>query len=117
MTESRIEITERLRAAGFWGEASRCGDDIRRKLRAEKVPQAEANERSWQEMATKYPPGPVVEATPALPRAEAAAIVDVWVWRFGLTIPDHALGALVEEILAAIIQACGGKPCRVGRRG
>ncbi len=56
MDESKIEMTERLRAEGRWGEASRYKDETLRRLRAEGMKKAEAAELAWQRMAEKYPP-------------------------------------------------------------
>lgn len=56
MTESKIEITERLRGEGRWSEASRYKDETLRGLRAEGMKKAEAAEEAWRRMAEKFPP-------------------------------------------------------------
>ena len=56
MDESKIGITERLRAAGRWDEASKFKDEVVKRLRSEGKPAREARERAWVEMAKAYPP-------------------------------------------------------------
>lgn len=58
MDESKIELTERLRAEGHWPEASRFKDETLRGLRSEGMKKAEAGEEAWRRMAEKYPPQP-----------------------------------------------------------
>ena len=55
MQESKIAITERLRADGRWQEASIYKDQVVKQLRAEGKPAKEARELAWCEMANKYP--------------------------------------------------------------
>ncbi len=69
MNESKIELTERLRAEGRWVEASNFKETVRADLRAKGMGRQEAVEASWEAMAEAYPPLPVVEAT-----AEPASI-------------------------------------------
>ena len=63
MEESKIELTERLRAEGRWGEASRFKDEKLRELRSQGMTKAEAGEAAWEATAEKFPP-----------QAEAAAV-------------------------------------------
>ena len=56
MNESKIGITERLRAEGRWDEASKFKDETLRTLRGEGMKKAEAGEEAWRRMAEKYPP-------------------------------------------------------------
>lgn len=73
MTESRIELTERLRAEGRWAEASNFRETARADFRAKKMSRQDAVEAAWEAMAEAYPPLSVAEA-PANPGAlEAAA--------------------------------------------
>ena len=65
MNESRIGLTERLRAEGRWAEASQFKDQVLRGLRGEGMKKAEAGEAAGEAMAEKFPP---------LPGAEASAI-------------------------------------------
>ncbi len=69
MDESKIELTERLRAEGRWVEASNFKETVRADLRAKGMGRQEAVEASWEAMAEAYPPLPVMEAT-----AEPASI-------------------------------------------
>ena len=63
MNESKIELTERLRAEGRWVEASNFKETVRADLRAKGMARQEAVEGSWEAMAEAYPPLPVMEAT------------------------------------------------------
>lgn len=54
--ESKIDATDRLRQEGRWDEASRYRDEVRRSLKAEGKPAAEAKELAWAAMLEKYPP-------------------------------------------------------------
>jgi hypothetical protein len=56
IVETKIEITRRLQLAGQWEAASAFKEECRRRLRAEKIPRGEANERAWDEMRRRYPP-------------------------------------------------------------
>ena len=56
MTESKIEITERLRREGRWSEASLFKDTELRKLRSGGVTKADAGDEAWRRMAEKFPP-------------------------------------------------------------
>jgi hypothetical protein len=56
MTESRIEITERLRREGRWSDACDYRDKARKRGRTEGLSRKEANDRAWSEMADEFPP-------------------------------------------------------------
>jgi hypothetical protein len=56
MNESKIELTERLRRQGRWGEASRFKDTALREFRGKGMTKAEAAEAAWNAMAEAYPP-------------------------------------------------------------
>ena len=56
MQESKIDATDRLRREGRWEEASAYRDEVRKRLRAEGKPKAEAVDASWEAMVEKYPP-------------------------------------------------------------
>ena len=61
MTESKIELTERLRREGRWAEASRLKDTALADFRAKGMKRDEAAEAAWAAMAEAYPPLPVAE--------------------------------------------------------
>ena len=70
MTESKIELTERLRREGRWGEASRFKDEALRKLRSDGMTKADAAEEAWRRMAAQYPPlASIGESAPEAPDA------------------------------------------------
>jgi len=73
MGESKIELTERLRAEGRWAEASDFKETARGDFRAKGMKRAEAAEAAWEAMAEAYPPLPVAEspANPGVPEAVA----------------------------------------------
>jgi hypothetical protein len=56
MTESKIELTERLRREGRWSEASRFKDTALKEFRAKGMKRDEASDAAWEAMATAYPP-------------------------------------------------------------
>ncbi len=56
MTESKIELTERLRREGRWDEASLFKDATVKELRAGGMARADASEEAWRRMAARYPP-------------------------------------------------------------
>jgi hypothetical protein len=61
MTESKIELTERLRREGRWAEASKFKDTALKEFRSKGMKRAEAAEEAWQAMANAFPPQPVAE--------------------------------------------------------
>lgn len=72
MDESKIELTERLRREGRWGEASRFKDEALRKLRSDGMTKADAAEEAWRRMAAQYPPlANIGESAPEAPDATA----------------------------------------------
>lgn len=133
MTESKIELTERLRREGRWGEASRFKDTTVKEFR-KGMTRADATEAAWEAMAKAFPPLPPAERSPEssadnadvdpdaglsseererilladVPRMVpliAEARVRVWVDVFGLSIPDDARADLVDGI-ATFAQDC-----------
>jgi hypothetical protein len=56
MSESRIVLTDRLRAEGRWNEASEFRDRERQRLRDEGWSRREANQESWRLMEEEFPP-------------------------------------------------------------
>ena len=56
MTESKIELTERLRSEGRWPEASKFKDTAQRAFRDKGMKRSEAPDAAWQAMATAFPP-------------------------------------------------------------
>ena len=56
MTESKIELTERLRREDRWSEASRLKNEAVRDFKSPGVKGTDAKERDWEAMATAYPP-------------------------------------------------------------
>jgi len=71
MTESKIELTERLRREGRWEEASRFKDVALKDRRSNGMTKAEAGEEAWAAMAKAYPPLPAPEGHQAVPIAKA----------------------------------------------
>ena len=79
MNESKIGLTERLRAEGRWGEASRFKDETLRTLRSQGMTKAEAGDNAWQQMAEKYPPQAQEEAAAVNVRVQGLAeIPESW---------------------------------------
>ena len=90
VTESKIELTDRLRRQGLWGEASKYKDEVKDRLRTEGHSRKEAGELAWAEMQKRYPakdPPEVRDFYTALadgayelttPRGDAAEFTDVW---------------------------------------
>ncbi len=74
MTESKMELTERLRREGRWSEASRFKDETVRKLRREGRKRTEAIEQAWAAMAASFPP---LVPTPTAEDDEPGATVTV----------------------------------------
>jgi len=70
MKESKIVVTERLRQEGRWEEASQYRDEVRKELRSQGKPRAEAAEAAWDAMMAKYPPLPPAEPIPPEPEPE-----------------------------------------------
>jgi hypothetical protein len=69
MTESKIEIVERLRRENRWPEASKFKDTALQEFRAKGMKRDEATAAAWEAMATAYPP--IGEAAPETPDATA----------------------------------------------
>jgi hypothetical protein len=63
VTESKIELTERLRLDGRWQEASRFKDTVLRECRAKGMKKAEASDAAWTAMAEAFPPLDTVDET------------------------------------------------------
>ena len=53
--ESKIQITDRLRDMNLWDQASRERDELRKELRDQGMTRRDANERSWELIAERYP--------------------------------------------------------------
>lgn len=66
MTESKIELTERLRRESRWEEASRFKDTAVKDFRDKGMKRSEASEAAWEAMATAFPPLPPAAGTDAL---------------------------------------------------
>ena len=56
MTESKIDLTDRLRREKRWEEAAQYKDSTAKQLRDGGMKRGEANEAAWESMAEKYPP-------------------------------------------------------------
>ena len=56
MTESKIDLTDRLRREKRWEEASQYKDTTAKQLRSEGMKRGDANAAAWGKMAEKYPP-------------------------------------------------------------
>ncbi len=65
MTESKIELTERLRRENRWGEATRFKDTAVKDFRDKGMKRPEAAEAAWEAMAKAFPPLAVPAATDA----------------------------------------------------
>jgi hypothetical protein len=73
MTESKIELTERLRHEGRWSEASQFKDEALRKLRSDGMTKADAADEAWRRMAAQYPPlAHIGEPVPEGPKTATA---------------------------------------------
>ena len=94
MTESKIELTERLRREGRWSEASLFKDETLRKLRSDGMTKADAGEEAWRRMAAKFPPlADTGKPTPDAP--DAAGAESLPPQRPGGTEPD--IEAMLDE--------------------
>lgn len=82
MTESKIDLTDRLRREGRWAEASRFKDTALTDFRSKGMKKAEATEAAWDAMEEAFPPLSPVEppkvsqgveslTVPAVPEEEA----------------------------------------------
>lgn len=95
MKESKIVVTERLRQEGRWGEASQYRDEVRRELRSQGKPRAEAADAAWDAMMAKYPALPPAEPASQGPAPEAEALdLDGLVERLEGNEPDLARDTL-----------------------
>ena len=56
MTESKIDLTDRLRREKRWEEAAQYKDSTAKELRDGGMKRGEANQEAWESMAEKYPP-------------------------------------------------------------
>ncbi len=70
MNESKIQLTERLRREGRWGEASKWKDERIKTLRAEGMKRNEASGQAWEELEQKYPPTATIEESMESPPAD-----------------------------------------------
>jgi len=91
MNESKIELTERLRAEGRWAEAARFKEVARADFRAKGMKRAEAVEAAWEAMAEAFQPLSVAEgpADPDVPEAAATDAAPI-PWRDLPTVADFA---------------------------
>ena len=64
MTESKIELTERLRREGGWAEASKFKDTAYQGVPSKGMKKAKAAEAAWEAMADAFPPCPPTEPPP-----------------------------------------------------
>jgi len=99
MKESKIVVTERLRQEGRWEEASQYRDEVRRVLRSQGKPRAEAAEAAWDAMMAKYPPllaaEPISDAPQPEPEPESETLnLDALVRRVEGNEPDLARDTL-----------------------
>ncbi len=65
MSESKVELVDRLRREGRWSEASQFKDQVLRGLREEGMKRNEAGDEAWRQMAEQFPPLPEEEAAAA----------------------------------------------------
>jgi hypothetical protein len=86
--ESRIEVTDRLRREGRWGEASVFRDDERRRLRTEGTPKTEAIDAAWQAMIDRFPPIPAEPVQLPLDETDLSVDYAVLAERLGDSRPD-----------------------------
>jgi hypothetical protein len=63
MNTSKIELTERLRREGRWGEASKFKDEALSQYRAKGAKRGDASEAAWEAMEQAYPPIAAVATT------------------------------------------------------
>ncbi len=92
MNESKIQLTERLRAEGRWPEASKFKDTALADFRAKGMKRDEAGVAAWEAMADAYPPLPDAEAAAVNVRVQGLGeIPDSWP-----DLPDNA--SLAAEI-------------------
>ena len=56
MTIDKLELMERLRAAGLWDQAEAYREEVRKRLKSEGKGRAEAVEQAWSEMAELFLP-------------------------------------------------------------
>ncbi len=56
MTESKIELSERLRRENRWDEASRFKDTAVKDFKSQGMKRTEATEAAWEAMAEAFPP-------------------------------------------------------------
>lgn len=56
--ESKIDLTDRLRAQGVWQAASKFKDERVKFYRAQGMKRQQAQEAAWADMAAAYPPPP-----------------------------------------------------------
>lgn len=94
MTESKIELTERLRREGRWAEASRFKDVAIKEFRAKGTKRTEATEAAWEAMAKAYPPLAPVALAPMPAEASAVVAVDAETGE----VDDEAIGRLTEIV-------------------
>ena len=119
MTESKIELTERLRREGRDEEARQYREKVRTQLRAEGTTRREAMQRAWQATRLAFPLLPPAESTLAAPPVEPAAVdgnavadedwvlewfsplsvVAEWQAKHGVSLTDQSLTELLQGLL------------------
>jgi hypothetical protein len=72
VTESKIELTQRLRREGRWSAASKFKDTVIKECRARGMKKAAAAEHGWEETEKAFPPLPTAQVTSG-PATEARA--------------------------------------------
>ena len=77
MTETKLELTNRLTEAGRWEEASKFRAECRERHKSAGKTKREANSLAWQEMAKEYPPQPesVVESKRSIRQPASGVMV------------------------------------------
>jgi hypothetical protein len=83
VTESKIELTERLRREGRWEEALKFKDTALRDFRSKGMKRSEASDAAWEAMATAYPPLDTGDTTVPFGTPGEARPID----RHAITIP------------------------------
>jgi hypothetical protein len=114
--ESKIELTDRLRREGRWGEASRFKEQALKECRAKGLTGQEAKEAAWEATARAYPPVAVTEetadpvegqkeaSTPVSPSPQGVKIPPDWP-----LLPGNATPKAEVEWVAANLTLCRGR--------
>jgi len=92
--ESKITLTDRLRAEGRWAEASRFKDGVVKELRTQGMKRAEAAEEAWARMAAAFAPVKPDPDEVAMGHWLADAVVfdtERWAAKHGVTLSTEAM--------------------------